>query len=65
MFVIYIWPKIKAKLILTITIFVVAMTLASTCIANDKSESQVIIDGGWGKSIDQFGRDYSGKTEYE
>lgn len=65
MFDIYIWPKIKAKLILTITIFVVAMTLASTCIANDKIISNVIFDGGWGKSIGQFGRDNSGKTMFE
>lgn len=51
--------------ILTLLVVVVVMTLASTCIANDKINSKVIINGGWGKSTDQFGRDYSGKTADE
>jgi hypothetical protein len=45
----------------------VATILISTVIASDKINSKVIIDGGWGKSVNQFGRNYDGKTmnEYE
>jgi len=48
-----------------LTLLIVVLILVSTVIANDKIISNVIIDGGWGKSISQFGRDYSGKTMFE
>lgn len=54
----------KTGLLLIQVIFmVVIMGLISTAIANDNIDSKVIIDGGWGKSVSQFGRDNSGKTE--
>jgi len=55
----------KLRFIVILTLLVVVMTLVSTSIANDRINSKVIIDGGWGKTIDLFGRDYSGKTMFE
>lgn len=50
---------IRVFFILTIMVF------ASTAVANDNIniDNEIIIDGGWGKLISQFGRDNSGKTE--
>lgn len=52
-------------IVFQVFLVVVMMTLASTVFANDKINSKVIIDGGWGKATSQFGRDYSGKTQDE
>lgn len=52
-------------IVIQVFFVVVLMILASTALANDKISSKVIIDGGWGKTISQFGRDYSGKLQDE
>lgn len=53
---------IKGILLLMANIISVSIVIAS-----DNINIKVIIDGGWGKSASQFGRDYDGKTmnEYE
>lgn len=53
----------KGLLVIQVVFVVVMMGLIPAAVANDNIASEVIIDGGWGKSISQFGRDNSGKTE--
>lgn len=55
--------KIKPIIITVLIICVLSILLNTVSIAFEKISSEVIIDGGWGKSISQFGRDNSGKTE--
>jgi len=52
-------------IVIQVCFVVVMMVFASTAFTNDKIDSKVIIDGGWGKLTSQFGRDNSGKTEDE
>jgi len=57
--------KMKTVIAGMLTLFTAVLIIVSTVIANDKIISNVIFDGGWGKSIGQFGRDNSGKTMFE
>lgn len=50
---------------MVLALLTMVLVSTSTVVANDKITSKVIFSGDWGKSIGQFGRDYSGKTMFE
>lgn len=41
-------------IVIQVFLIVVMMTSASEAFANDKIDSKVIVDGGWGKATSQF-----------
>lgn len=53
------------SIIIRVLFTLILLNFQEIAIANDKINSKVIIDGGWGKATSQFGRDYSGKTQDE
>lgn len=53
------------SIIFRVLAILILLNFQEIAIANDQLLSKVIFEGGWGKSIGQFGRDNSGKTMFE